>query len=290
MSIQILAPNALNQDTFPSSVQAVDDQNRVLTVDLRACTFVDSFSVIELLTCMARADRADWSIHLLLPAFRPMRGYLANMGLFRLMPPRVRPNELPPSPSGPSDQFLPITPIDLSKGEYGIEELCNFAYPHIPYQYVETFIESLAEVGSNVVQHSEARQAFVSGQRLDVAYRGRLPPRLHLVVGDTGIGIKASLARARPEVASLAEEDAILKAIEAGVTGKPGINSGVGLTTILGYVQGVGGEMRIRSGSATVVFNAEGRQVLRSPGLPGTIVSVELCRPRRGPYLVESND
>jgi hypothetical protein len=242
---------------------------------------VDSYSAIELLIAMRRAERAEgWTTRLALPYRKQMKNYIARMGLFELMPSLVEVTGTPPRDrKQQSEQFLPITELDISAGEYGIEELCNFAYPNLPRDLREEFTDALAEIGSNVIFHADAYNAFVSGQRLDVEYKGRYPPRLHLVVGDTGIGIKKSLVKARPEVADMSEEDAIRKAIEPGVTGRPGINSGVGLYTILEYVNGLGGEMRIRSKSATIVFNREGTSALRTPGVPGTVVSVELCRP-----------
>jgi signal transduction histidine kinase len=282
MSIQIKARGALNQDNFPYSVSAADDDKHVLDIDLRYCSFVDSYSVIELLIAMRRAEHAEgWTTQLALPYRRQAKNYIARMGLFELMPSLVEISGSPPRDrKQQSDQFLPVTQLDLSAGEFGIEELSNFAYPNLPRALREEFTEALAEIGSNVIQHADAYNAFVSGQRLDVEYKGRYPPRLHLVVGDTGIGIQKSLAKARPEVADMSEEDAIRKAIEPGVTGRPGINSGVGLYTILEYVNGLGGEMRIRSRSATVIFNREGTSALRTPGVPGTVVSVELCYPR----------
>lgn len=206
MSIHIRAPGALNQDRFSEAVSAVDDQDHVLHVDLSACIFVDSYSVIELLVIMSRAHRANWRIIVETPSALAMKNYLRGMRLFELMPESVIldvpvPDPLPPG----SDQFLPITPIDLAAGEFGIEELCNFAYPQLPRELAEEFIEALAETGSNVVQHAKASEAFASGQRLDVAYRGRRPPRLHLVVGDSGIGIRSSLASAHPEVEEMGE-------------------------------------------------------------------------------------
>jgi hypothetical protein len=223
---------------------------------------------------------ANWRISVETPRAPTMRNYLRGMRLFELMPESVILDVpvLDPLPPG-NDQFLPVTPIDLAAGEFGIEELCNFAYPQLPRDMAEEFIEALAEIGSNVVQHAKASEAFASGQRLDVAYRRRPPPRLHLVVGDSGIGIRSSLAIAHPEVEQMPEGEAILKAIEPGVTGRPGVNSGVGLYSILEYVRTVGGEMRIRSGNATAIFGRSGQRMLRTPGLPGTIVSVELCRP-----------
>jgi hypothetical protein len=281
MSIHIKAKGPLSRDTFADSVSAVEDDKKLLDVNLRFCSFVDSYSVIELLIAMRRAERAEgWTTRLTLPLRKQMKNYIARMGLLELMPSSVQiAGSSPRDSKQESDQFLPITQLDLSAGEFGIEELCNFAYPNLPRDLREEFTDALAEIGSNVIQHADAYNAFVSGQRLDVDSKGRYPLRLHLVVGDTGIGIQKSLAKARPEVTDMSEEDAIRKAIEPGVTGRPGINSGVGLYTILEYVNGLGGEMRIRSKSTTIVFNRQGTSVLRTPGVPGTVVSVELWRP-----------
>jgi hypothetical protein len=166
MSIHVTVHGALNQDTFASSVSAVKDDEHTLDIDLRNCNFVDSYSVIELLIVMRRAERANWRILLTLPTRRRMSRYLSGMGLLELMPSSVEVRGSRPRARQPDGgQFLPVTPLDLAAGEFGIEQLCNFAYPNLPISLREEFLESLDEMGSNVVQHADAYFAFVSGQR-----------------------------------------------------------------------------------------------------------------------------
>jgi hypothetical protein len=96
--------------------------------------------------------------------------------------------------------LVPLTPLTQSSQEHGVEELSNFAYEQLPRKFAESFTTALSEIGSNVVNHSEANVGFVAGQRYENDYQGRTPPRLQLMVADAGIGIKESLAAAHPEV------------------------------------------------------------------------------------------
>lgn len=266
---------ALNQDTYAGCIQAVPDGDTSFTVDLRAVEFIDSYSVVELLCAMHLLARTS-TIELLPPHLGALRGYLAGMRFFELMPEAVAYAGSRSSREPTDDQLIPVSRLDMAAGEYGIELLASFVYPLLPLDVAVPFTDAFAEIASNVIHHAEAEDAFVSGQRLDVAYRGRPPPRLHLVVGDTGIGIRASLAQALPDVEQLGDAEAIERALQPGVTGKPGLNSGVGLYTVLETVRAYRGELRIRSGSWSVVWDSRGSHHVLTPRLSGTVVSAEL--------------
>lgn len=275
VSVHIVGCRGLNQDTYADCLHPIPDGENSLVVDLRAVEFIDGYSVIELLCAMHQLSRTSAAIRLL-PPHGALRGYLTGMRFFELMPDVVAYSGSRLSREPTSDQLIPVSRLDMADGEYGIEALANFVYPLLPLDVAVTFTDAFAEIASNVIHHAEAEDAFVSGQRLDIEYRGRPPPRLHLVVGDTGIGIKASLAEALPEVASLSDAEAIERALQPGVTGKPGKNSGVGLYTVRETVTAFDGELRIRSGSWSVVWHRRGSQRYRTPRLGGTVVSAEL--------------
>jgi len=176
---------------------------------------------------------------------------------------------------------LELSRLNIQDGERAIDKLCEFVAPQLPVRFREGFVVAVAEIGSNVIFHSQADIGFTAGQRYERNYRGRLAPRLHLVVGDAGIGIKESLKIGDAEVGQLTDKEAIAIALQPGTTSKPGVHSGVGLSTVREYADTFGGVLRIRSGYGSVM-ERQGLIVKRDvPGLPGTIVSVELCSPGR---------
>lgn len=162
-----------------------------------------------------------------------------------------------------------------------VEQLANFVHPQLPKQLAGPFVEALAEIGANVVQHAESDIGFLAAQRFEKPYQGRLPPRLQLVVADAGIGIRDSLLPAFPILSAAPDQAAIELALKAEITSKPGTNSGVGLTTALEYAEAFGGILRVRSGAGLVVCRRGRRRSEAVPGLPGTVVAVELASPGR---------
>lgn len=281
MSIRIQASTRFDQDTFERAAHFIDDDRQFLDVDLHSCIFVDTFSLVTLLTIMTLGNEAGWELKLRLPSSTGACTYFARMRFFDLLPDDINMDKEPPSVSEHAITLVPLTKLDINAGEYGIEQLCNFTYPQLPLELAEDFTSALAEIGSNVVQHSQATVGFVAGQRFEKPFQGRQPPRLQLVVGDAGVGIRQSLLEARPEVAEISDLAAIELALQPGVTSKPGVHSGVGLTTVKEYAEAFGGILRIRSGNGTIVLRRGHSRGFEVPGLQGTIVSVELCSPGR---------
>lgn len=284
MSVIFTARGALNQDTFEGSGQIVNDGREHLTIDLRNLYFIDSYALVTLLTIATLFAQWGESVLVRLPRAQGPKTYMARMHFFELLPDNVELDGERPIAGEHARWLVPLTRLDISAGEFGVEQIANFVYPQLPRRLAGGFTEAIAEIGMNVVQHSQAEVGFVAAQRFEKQYQTRKPPRVQLVMGDAGIGIRSSLATVHPEVAKMTDEQAILKALEPGVTSKPGIQSGVGLDTVREYTAMFQGVLRIRSDRATVVLRrghlAESRPV---PGLSGTIVAVELCSGRVPP-------
>jgi signal transduction histidine kinase len=277
------APN-FNQDTFDRAIERIQDGRRELVVDLRRCIFVDAYALVSLTTVITLAcEEAGYTVTLRLPVRQSARTYFARMRFFDLLPEDVLTDGLLPAVTERGAYLMPLTRLNVHGGEQAVEDLANFVWPQLPLQLAERFTGALAEIASNVVAHSGSTVGFVAGQRYDKAYQGRLPPRLHLVVGDAGIGIRASLAAALSEVAQMSEVQAVRYALTPGVTAKPSVHSGVGLSTVRDYARYFGGVMRLRSGGASVVLRPTGEKAIQVPRVRGTVVSVELSSPgRRG--------
>jgi signal transduction histidine kinase len=282
VTLSITATPNFNQDTFDRAIERIEDGRRELFVDLSRCIFVDAYVLVTLLTVITVAfEEAGYTVTLRLPARQSALTYFARMHFFDLLPREVATDRPLPTVAERGAYLMPLTRLDIHGGEQAVEDLASFVWPHLPWQLAERFTGALAEIASNVVAHSGATVGFVAGQRYEKAFQGRYPPRLHLVVGDAGIGIHASLAAALPEAASMSEVEAVRYALTPGVTAKPGRHSGVGLSTVREYARYFGGVMRLRSGGASVVLRPSGEKAIQVPRVRGTVVSVELSSPGR---------
>jgi signal transduction histidine kinase len=275
-------PNArLDQGTFDRSGRWEEVPEDRLVVDLTTLIFVDAYAMVVLLTIMELWARRGDPVELILPERRGTRSYLARMHFFELMPEEVGCSEELPVVTEKPSALLPLTRLDVSSGEYAIEQLANFVYPQLPRPLAGAFVEALSEIGANVVQHAESEIGFLAAQRFEGGYQGRVAPRLLLVVADAGVGIHASLLPAFPDLGEASDEAAIELALQADITSKPGTNSGVGLTTALEYAEAFGGILRVRSGAGVVVCRPDRRRSESVPWMPGTVVAVELASPGR---------
>jgi hypothetical protein len=273
----------LNQDTFDNSGAWTASEIDQLVVDLRDVWFVDSYAMVTLLT----ATWVNWlggaGVELKLPKSKSPRTYLARMHFFDLLPPDVACADPFPTVEEKASPLLPLSRLDMDAGESAVDDLANFIWPQLPPHVRQGFVDALAEVGINALQHADSSIGFIAAQRFEGDFQGRKAPRLQFVIGDAGIGIRASLAAGRPEAGGMSDRDAILLAMQEGVTGKPGRNSGVGLSTVGDYADAFGGVFRVRSGDGMVVRRLGGeKEIARDvPDLPGTVVAVELASPGR---------
>lgn len=138
--------------------------------------------------------------------------------------------------------------------------------------------EATGELGLNVVEHAGSPAGgFVAAQ---LYRRGQPDERAIVAVGDVGIGIRESL---RELHGPLSDAEAIDRAIQRDVSGLPDPGRGQGLASVVEGVRGLGGVVRIRTGSAgrSITQGVSPATDMVSP-LQGTIVGARLpCRPGR---------
>lgn len=279
--MEIRASRNLNDETFEGCGRWKDDGLQALEVDLRSCRFVDVYGMVALLTIISLHASDGNPVTVQLPKATQAATYLARMGFFDLIPAGVDLDREPPHPiHDPEKLLVELQPINVAEGHHGIDEICNLAWTQLPSDLRGEFVEALSEIGANVIEHSEAEIGFLCAQRFEKNWRKRKGPRVQFVVCDAGIGIRKSLLPAHPRASAMSDKDAIQLALEEGVSGKPTTNSGVGLTTVLRYADIFGGVLRIRSGAGVVIRGAGTAAATRDvPGLPGTVVLVELASP-----------
>jgi hypothetical protein len=267
--VQITIASQFNLDrwTFEGSTTFAQSAVNRLTVNLTACPFVDIYAMVSLLTIMTFAVDNGYEVTIDIPTDRGVANYLARMRFFELVPSGVVFDQLPPEVHEHESALVPLTRVDaVNGGEHAIEELANFAYERLDGWVAAPFTEALAEIGINVIHHSDAEVGFVAAQRY-----GKKETLL-FVVGDGGIGIRESLARGVLTARALSDSEALKLAVRQGVTGKPGLHSGVGLSTVLELAE----NMSIRSGHGLLTKGWGGVQAKQAPGLSGTIVCAEV--------------
>jgi len=265
--ITIASRFQLDRWTFEESATFAQTADDRLTVDLAACSFVDIYAMVALLTIMTFAVDNGYEVMIHLPTDRGVANYLARMRFVELVPRGVLFNPSPPEVQEHESALVPLTRVDAVRGgEHAIEQLANFAYNRLTGWVAGPFTEALAEIGANVIHHSEAEVGFVAAQR----YRKK--KTLLFVVGDGGIGIRESLARGVLTAQGLSDSEALELAVRPGVTGKPGLHSGVGLSTVLELAE----NMSIRSGYGLLTKGWGDVKAKPVPGLSGTIVCAEV--------------
>lgn len=98
---------------------------------------------------------------------------------------------------------------------------------------------------------------------------------IRICVADSGIGIKQSLVNAAKLPQRISDSDAIVKALEEGMTSRTGKTGGLGLKHISSYVKSHGGSMTILSGTGKVYLARKTQRVnSHHQRYEGTIVSV----------------
>ena len=98
---------------------------------------------------------------------------------------------------------------------------------------------------------------------------------IRICVADSGIGIKQSLVNAEKLPRNISDGEAIVKALEEGMTSRTGKTGGLGLKHISSYVKSHGGSMTILSGTGKVYLARKTKRVkMNHQRYQGTIVSV----------------
>lgn len=280
--ILTIKPNRrCDQETIDKLGQWSRGNAPTLVVDLTTVRFVDTYAMVVLLTLMTLWRRDGHRVQLHPPQSGSARNYLARMRFFASLPKGVQCTEPLPQVAENPSQLLPLTSLDVPNSYVAIDELANLLYPQLPRDLSSPFIEAMAEIVANVLEHSQSEIGFLAAQRFEKDFRGRAAPRVQLVIADAGIGIRESLLQAYPNLANKSDTEAIDLALQQNVTSKPGTHSGVGLSSAAEHADNFRGILQVRSGAGLIVRRRTGTKRQAVPWLPGTVVAVELASPAK---------
>jgi hypothetical protein len=259
-----------------------DREIDVATVDLSRVTFIDAYGLVGVACYVAAAAGEGLSVKLLLPGPEEVRTYLARMHLGAVLDlygvqvdgalPAVK--ELNRRDS--------LVELETFRDVHGSDQLAAFIWDRLvgnaDGEVVTQLYEATGELGLNVVEHAGSPAGgFMAAQ---LYRRGQPDERAIVAVGDVGIGIRESL---RELHGPLSDAEAIDRAIQRDVSGLPDPGRGQGLASVVEGVRGLGGVVRIRTGSAgrSITQGVRPATDMVSP-LQGTIVGARLpCRPGR---------
>lgn len=128
----------------------------------------------------------------------------------------------------------------------------------------------ITELLTNANDHSDSKEGFWVCGRYNPYRRD-----IRICVADSGIGIRKSLVDSGKLPASIDDAQSIEKAIEAGMTSRPGKTGGLGLKHISSYVKSHDGSMTICSGTGKL-YVARGTKRIKHQHkkYQGTLVNV----------------
>jgi len=146
------------------------------------------------------------------------------------------------------------------------EQIVEIVANRLPFydDIEDSFQTAISEIISNTQVHSQRNQATVCLQTYGNS--------IIMALGDDGIGIRAGL-RAHGE--GLLDEEAIEKALEPLVSGRPG-GGGMGLTELSEKIRMKNDCLGIRSGSGYILIENGVLRKGKCAGLPGTQIMIKL--------------
>jgi hypothetical protein len=241
-------------------------------IDLRELRFTEPLGLVEIAARTEYHRSRGTAVRVLAPSDPSVANYLARMRLGRALTdlgadhdlPFVREREL-------SDRLLELT---YFAGAAGSDELAAMVYHRVAGQSpasARALYTALCEVGQNVPEHAGVPGGWAAAQAT------RRHAEVWFAVGDCGVGMRRSLAArgARDDA------DALVLALDRGVSRLARAGRGNGLAETCALVTGRGGRLHVVSGGAARTTDpARCHTSVPATPFPGTLLQGAL--PYRG--------
>jgi len=252
--------------------------------DLTDFTFVTPAAMVDLAAACYAAAR-NGSRPCVIVADESVRGYLLRAGFVgsvsdvadfipEFPPAAIQLNSLY---RGSSVMLVEVTKMEAGADLPEVLDRVLHSLRHrLKYPKHDAFdiTTAVSEIAQNTFDHNRETSGFLAMQ-----VYGTPPSRfLEIGVSDYGVGLRSTLAR-NPKHAHLQSDlDAILLAIQPGVSEHADPTRGTGLYHLLRNVYSRSGTVQIRSGAAKVRFRGDQQQGWAFPvlSLPGVHVAVSL--------------
>jgi hypothetical protein len=270
----IKARGSLDLWTFDACYDPTLTAGGTFEIDLAEASFVDTYGLVAIACAARQAEEAGQEVVFTGPTDVNVARYLTRMHVPELLPssadlPAVRYEEELP------DRVLEVQSFD-SEGD--TERLAGLIYDKLKgtvnRAVPQALFDAICELGANVTQHANAPAGGLMAAQ--VFRRGRSDEYLVACVGDTGVGVRASLA-SRYSLAS--DADAIILAMDEGVSEYADPARGQGLPEVGRLVTGLGGQVVARSGDGRAAFSRLGGRPDTVSYLGGTLMGAKIpCR------------
>jgi hypothetical protein len=189
--------------------------------------------------------------------------YLSRLNVLKTL---KMPNEEPFERRAESGRFIPVQLIeDPASCKQAVDRVCDLVLHQCEDSrgFLPALEWAINEITDNIHLHAAATvpgvlvaQYFAQLRRIDVA------------ICDMGRGIKASL---QPRFPLSSHEDAIVKAMERGITRDPEVGMGNGMAGTLQIMRANWGILQIWTGNTTLtIYPGCGEQFSQHSALPGT--------------------
>lgn len=247
---------------------------------LESLKFIDAYGLVGMASAIRAQIAEGQKVEVVPPSRAAMREHLTAMGFSDFLQQIGHKGlGIDKGTFETSGVVVPLRSAADAGGEQAISQiLWDQLHDHVDSQVLAALAEGVWEMVANGLEHSGS-DALVMAQVYRTTRHG-VPPdhddKVQVVIGDTGRGIRDSLASS-PDYDPEDDLQAISLALEylvSSVHDDPG--RGQGLSTTLEQVSNLEGKMVIRSGRGKTTIAGGGRLQEMVPRLPGTIVALSL--------------
>ena len=291
-SIRLTSPSILNDNSFEYLVTALPQHEHIggkqIIIDLSLIESIDAYGLLGLVIIGSYLRKNNCSTAITLPRQKDALAFMYQAGFCSYLPGLF--NEGSPVFSEPLPQESPfllgITPIDKSLDIHDIAITVRESFRHrFPTETPDLWnnhIVIISEICQNIPEHSKD-SGFVAITCTHDTYKR---PIMHIVIMDTGIGIRTSLNDRFQSVfrEKWSDHMALHKTLFEGVSRFNDPGRGNGIVRSKELVNKLNGKMSIRSGTAKLWGKIPSWEIERFfrkslTYLPGTQINIQLPVP-----------
>ncbi len=244
--------------------------------------WISPFGTILLADFSLKRIRAGHSVSIQMPKHRETAEYIRTSGLLKL--------------TESSNLSNAVTPDTL---ELRLLKRMEGNVPQLVADFVATQAINvgederyllriwITELLTNANDHANSESGFWICARYTPSRRD-----IRICVADAGIGIRTSLVKSGKYGHAMTDSQALEKALQEGVTSRPGHTGGLGLKQIVAYVKAHGGSLSMFSGKSRIKVRRKQKNAISA--LPvdylGTIVTAAFDPQTMATLEVESGE
>lgn len=261
-----------------------------LSLDLSGVTFVTPSGIVALAAMIEHAHSRLSALRVILPRHLDCRRYLAAAGFAQAI---SRWADVPQSedvcgiePSAGVDTLLPLCRLsgteEIPELLRGLEHALDAMLGHGDASWDSTkqpILSTIRELCDNVFQHAGGAPGWVAAQK----YRNRISGKdyVEIAIGDTGRGIRRTLATRFTELLKVSDGEALERMLVEHLTRSTNAYRGVGFFVLQKATKDLDGSFFLRSGAGALERARRGALV-RKEGLsvwPGAQLEMRVTCP-----------